>query len=336
MAASQFLDFIRSVRNHYFDFASDGVLEDFVIFKELQKANGPPRQYKGTIGGRGGIFGNVGGNQVVWDVMFAELPFGEWGPATRIAPKTPQILKQASIDLGGYHVAYFISDFETASMNTKEQFLPLTKLYDQMSERRWYSGFEKSILANSTTGWQGLPAFMATTGTYASGIDLSADYGKPAKFDYSGSGQSFSVTGMDRWTQVTNEANHGDSQTAGTNRWTAFMRRTEWQALKSLIEDTRHVVDTDMDMVKLGFNNFMYNGVRAYWSDRMDEDAIKKVYFLNFNYIALAHATGKLFWQKTAETLHGIPGLLAVGFHKGQIVCTNTRCQAFLDNVDQS
>lgn len=338
MAVTQFVDFLRTVRNRYSEVVSDGILEDYVIFKELQRANGAPRAYKGIIGGEGGIINSVGGNQFEWRLLSKFMESGVFGPSTRLSLTTPNVLKNPLLPMGGYFVGYFVSTFETMSMNTKEQYIPLLKLYEQMAERTWYDKFETQILKDDSAagGWSGLPVFMATTGAYATNLTLSETNSKPAKFDYSGSGQSFDFSAMDRISQITNEATHGDSQGGPDAPSVGFLGRTDWQKVKSLIEDTRHVVDVDTDMVKIGFRNFTYNGIRFYWSDHMQTQAINKVYVLNMNYLGLAHATTKLMMADTAAVLDGIPGVLNLSLHKGQIFCSNTRKQGFLDNTNLS
>lgn len=337
MAESNFIDYVNTIRDAYWEFVSDGILEDTVLFKELEKANGPATQYSGIIGGRGGIVKNVTAENFQWRVLSAEMDAFPWGPSTVITPETQNILATATLGMGGYHIPYFVSKYEELSMGGPEQFVPLVRLYDEMAQRRAYTLFEQKFLADDSAagGWKGLPVFMTDTGTYATGIDLTADYAKPTIFDYSGSGQLLDVTILDRIDEVVNKSTHGDDQNVD-ERVVGFMRRTDWLKTKSLIQDNHRYIDVDTEMHKFGFKNFTYSGTRFYWSARMESDSVKKVYVLNMNYIGLAHATGKLMTQETAKHIDGQPGTLAVAFHKGQIFCTNTRKQAVINNTDKS
>lgn len=338
MAVSQFTDFIRATRNRYSKYVSDGILEDYVLFKELQKANGPPRRYSGVMGNEAGIISGVGGQDFEWRVFKARMASGRWGPATEISPSTPQILQHPKVSMGGYQVAYAIGTFETLSLDTEEEFVPLLKLYEQMATREWYMLFNeqayKDNSASSPAGWGGLAAFVANTGTYATNITLSDTYAKPYVFDYSASGQSFAVTALDRFTEVVNNATHGDTQSGPDVPEVAFANRSDWQKMHSLISDLHRIVNVNEDMLKLGFKNFTYQGVRVYWDDEMTDQALKKVYILNMHSLGLVHAGKQLFMFDTGTTLEGILQVLNVGVHKGQMICTNTRKNGLIDNTE--
>jgi len=114
------------------------------------------------------------------------------------------------------------------------------------------------------------------------------------------------------------------------------MRREDWQKVKNLIEDSRHIVDVDTETLKLGFKHFVYDGVRFYWSDSMSKLNIPRVYLLNPKYIAVVHAGSSLYRPLHTFAVEGILGDVYVSVHKGQIFCTNTRFQAMIDNTDKS
>lgn len=338
MAVTEFTDFIRSVHSDYATTVSDGVLEDFVIFKEIERANGAPRSYQGTVVGPGGFWKNAGGNQIEWRVMFDQMDYTTWGPGTNVSVVTPQMLKNPVLTLGGYTLGYFIDRFETMSMNTKEQYIPLIKFYEQMLARRAYSMYETEILKNSTTGgWKGLPAFIAASGTYATNVTLSDTYALPKVFDYSGSGQTFGVTCVDRLFEVVNGATHGDSQGGAHSPSVAFMNRTDWQTMHSVIEDSHRQIDVNTDMLNFGFTNFTYAGVRCYWSDEMALQSINKVYVLNTHHLGIAYASDKLLSTETDKFITGSNvGVVAVSFHKGTPYCSNTRMQGMINNTTSS
>ena len=333
MPAAQFADFIQSTRSAYADTVSDGILEDFVIFKEIQSANGRPKEYEGIIGGNGGFWTNVGGNAFEWRVLSSQMEFSEWGPGVPVTATTPQTLVPVKQTMGGYKIPYFIDMFETMSMNTKEQYVPLLRLYEKMATRRWYSGFGTSLLKNSTTGgWQGLPAFVVTTGTYAT-LDMTQTYSKPFVVDYATNGLNFTLTCVDSFSKVQNGATHGDTQDAPNSPEDAFMNRTDWQTMVTAIEDQHKLVNINQDMLKFGFKNWTYRGVRAYWSDEMSVQSINKVYILNVHHIGIAHASPKLMVAETVNSLTGNVGIVAVSFSKSQAFCSNTRKQGLIDNT---
>lgn len=341
MAVSEFTDFIRSVRSTYSDSVSDGILEDFVIFKEIQKATGRPKEYDGIIGGKGGFWTNVGGNSFQWRLMTGQMDFTTWGPGHNVTAVTPQLLTTAEDTMGGYRVAYFVDMFETLSMNTKEQYVPLLRLYEKMAARRWYTGFETAILKETTNGWNGFTKQFGTitgtpgttSGTYA-GIDLSQSYASPAIFNYSGSGQQFSLTCIDRLNTVVNSATHGDSQDGANCPDVAFMNRSDWVTMKSTIEDQHRLINVNTDMLKFGFKNFEYSGLRCYWSDEMTSQSINRVYILNMYHWGIAHAGSKLMVAESANSITGNVGLVNVSFHKGQVYCSNTKKQGVIANTN--
>jgi hypothetical protein len=231
-------------------------------------------------------------------------------------------------------------------MNTKEQYVPLLKLYEKMAARRWYTLFEEKLLKNATAGWHGFPACFGTiagspgttSGTYpaTTGIDLSKTYASPAIFNYNGSGQSFAVTCLDRVDQIVNKATHGDSQDGPNVPNVAFVRRTDWNTMKSVIYDQHRLINTNTDMLKFGFNNFEYNGLRFYWSDEMETQALKRAYILNTRHLGVAHAGSKLMVSETANSITGQVGVIAMSFHKGQCYNSNTKKHGIIDNTESS
>lgn len=332
--ATQFADFTRVTRKRFSELVSDGYLENTPLWHMVTKAKGPARRYSGTIGADAGIY-NWGGNGFQWTLATSSVQSGTYGPSTVINPKVPDTLLSADLAMGGYWVGYALTDFETMSLGTEEEFVPLLKVYEQLSEREWYTKFEAGILTDVAGEWDGLPAFMADTGTYATNVDLSQTYAKPFVFNYSGSGQNFAVNGMDKISEAANKATHGDSIEGSSRPDFGILSRTDWQSIKSLIEDTRHIMDVDTDMISLGFIHFMYDGVRFHWSDKMEVDAIRKCYILNSHYLGVAHAGGKLFVAKTGVVLEGMPRVVNLALHKGNFFCTGTRNHAVLNNIHQ-
>ena len=338
--AAPFLDFTRAVRDRYSRVVSDGILEATPIWKEIQRANGPPRAYAGTIGAEGGIIRQVNGNNFQWRILKGRMPSGRWGSSTEITFTTPDLMETAQLSHGGYRVGYFMPLFELISLQGEEQIIPLLKLLEQMAAREWLTLFEEAVLQDESSsdppGWGGLPAFMATSGTYAGNVDLSQSWAQPAVFDYSGSGESFAVTVLRRLSDVQIQATHGDVAGADKGPKVVFMSRSAWQQTKMRVEDARHIVDVDVEMLKLGFTNLIYNGMRIYWADAMTSLSIDRVYLLNPHYLGVAHPGNQLTISKTVEVVEGVPGMLNLSLHKGQFFCTNTRVQGMLDNISQT
>lgn len=347
MAVTEFADFIKTVRSTYATTVSDGILEDFVIFKELQKANGRPAEYDGLIQGKAGFWKNVGGDNFEWRLMYDKIEAQEWGPGSTVTATTPDILKSAKDSMGGYRVGYFVDMYESLSMNTPEQYVPLMKLYEKMAARRWYTLWEEKILKNSTTGgWKGFPNWVGTiagagsaattSGTYATNIDLSQSYASPALFNYDGSGQSFAVTCLDRVNEVATKATHGDSQGGADTPTVGFVRRDDWNTMRSVIEDQHRLINTNTEMLKFGFSQFTYNGIRFYWSFEMQDQAVKRVYLLNMHHLGVAHASPKMIKDVTATSITGQVGVVAMSFNKSQHFTSNSKKQGIIANTDLS
>ena len=340
MAVSSFQDYLYSIRDRYAKFVSDGILEHTPLWKEIQRANGPPKRYGGIIGGMGGIFKSLHSDAIQWRILTSLMQVSTWGPGSDIRSKTPNLLGQARVTVGGYVLSYNFPLFEQMTLGGEEQIVDLIRLYERMAARTWAQTFEEKAhldeLGLNPPGWGGLATFMKTSGTYAQYIDLSQSYAKPTVFDYSGSGQQFELTALDRLTEVINNATHGDVDGETSSPAFGLMNRSDWQKVKNLIEDSRHIVDVDTETLKLGFRHFVYDGVRFYWSDPMSKLGINRVYLLNPRYIAVAHAGASLFRPMQGFAIEGILGQVYVSVHKGQIFCTNTRFQAMIDNTDKS
>ena len=339
MAIAEFTDFTRSVRDTYAESVSDGVLESNVIIQEIMRATGRPKEYDGIIAGPGGIWKNVKGSNFQWRVMKDELTAGNWGPGVGITPSTPELLQNASLAMGGYQVSYFVDRWEQMKLGGPTEYVPLIRLYEKMAKRRWESLFEQRILGddNSNDGWKGLAHFMAQSGTYATNINLASDYATPYRFNYTSSGQTFDVTCLDRFREVCNQATHGDSQDGSDSPNVAFTGRTDWQKMCAVIEDSNRNINVDTDRLKRGFKNFTWNGVPVFWSDRMETDAIRKVYILNTHHLGVAITGNLMMESETAQSITGSAiGTMAVSFHAGQPFCGNTKKQGYIDNTNAS
>lgn len=335
--AQPFADFTSAVRDRYSSVISDGVLEAQPIWAEIQRANGPPRAYGGTIGGEGGIVNRVGGNNFQWRVASAQPTRQGFGPTAEIEPTIPDLLVDASLGMAGTSLSYFIPQYELMSLNHDEEFINLLQFYEEWYARTWINIYEEMFLLDGSTAappeWSGLATFMVNTGTYATNIDMTAGYATPSIFDYATNNEQFDVTILNRLTTVQNNATHGDSQGAQSGPQVAFFNRTDWQKTKNLIEDSRNIVDTDVDMLRLGFRNFVYNGMRCYWADSLGSNSLNKVYLLDCKYLGVAHPGTRIQIASTATSLRGVPGVYALSLHKGQAFCTNTRCQGLIDNT---
>lgn len=337
--AVNFLDFTRSVRDEYADSVSDGVHEAFVIIAEIMKATGRPKESGGLLAGPGGMWKSVTGDNFQWRVLKDEMQAGAWGPGVGITPTTPQLLQNASLSMKGYNVSYFVDRWEEMSLGGETEYVDLIKLYEQESQQRWMSLFEQKFLADDSAanGWSGLPVFMTNSGTYATNIDLAATYATPKIFNYSGSGQTFDVTCLDRFREVCNGATHGNSQDGANAPSAAYCNRSDWQKFTSVIEDSFRSINVNENMLNRGFMNFTQNGVRVYWSDRMTQDLINRIYILNTHHLGIAHATPRLMTPDTAKSITGTAiGTVAVSLHKGQVFCGNTKKQGVILNTTSS
>ncbi len=321
MALSPFADFSTSVHDEFIPGASDTIKESLIILRELED--------------RGNISSNHSMHDCKWNLVTSGITAEKWRGGA-VDDGIPAVLTGASLTPGGYTSGFFISLWESMSLNTKEEWTDLMEVYEDYLKFGLRDAMETGISADdgAAGGIYGFDAFIVDTGTYA-GLTMSNTGLSAYIFDYGDDadpGEEFSDSCLERFTQVCINVSHGEKGGIPTRPDAAYCSRADWATMKQKIETTRHIAQVYKARLELGFKNFVWDDVPVYWVDSMA--STNKVHFINWDFIKLRHATSDLFVPYVHESFYH-PGRHYRVFSKMQLFCNSTRHQGTISGTNE-
>ncbi len=304
------------------DVISDGVLESNVFFNELKRRNKVRKNEKGT--------------QIIGVVRKSQHTISQWAAMHNPNVTQPETKERWTHDWGGVFGQYFTDEWDVAS-NAGEEALfrmqeeDLDDLRDDVNEY-----FEDYMFADglslSPAGIGGLEAFVKKTGTYA-GISQTSGTNNYWKANVINGGNSTgSIGSYDTddansfpnskrlLTKLINDCTRGATKGGSNSPDAGFCDRTQWNFLHTQIERQRRVTSL-ADRLRVGHQNFVWNGIPFFWSDSCPAQT---VYIVNWDKLELWCAYNKLARSRSMDSILPI-GTVHQMYGKLQMVCRSPR-----------
>ena len=315
---------LRATHQQYFRGVEDGITEDNRGLQLLQQ--------------RGRIRMNVGGAFLEWRVRKQQFTtIDGWRDMDSIEFKREDTRDTAKLNWKGIRGSYTISWWEAQANKGDNKIFDtqreeLDSLYSDVRENfedMFFDSGASGLLSNK--GWNGIPAFIAQTGTYAN-ISQTNSYWQAQELSGTGGpNSSFLTDALERLALGYVTAGRGSRVRGKGGKIQAWITtRAAWNIIHSAIQtNERFGVMGDPNTAQAGFTSLMVMGIPVFWSDSATAAV---VYGLNFDHLELGCTHENLLhtYQDMTASPYTFVGMVV---SMSQIRSTSPRYQIRITNA---
>ena len=316
---------LRATHQQYFRDVEDGITEDNAALNAMTS--------------RGRVRRNVGGAFLDWPVRKAGVTTSDgWRDLDPIVFRREDTKDTAKLNWKGYVNSYTVSWWNVQANKGENRIFDIqeTELEDIKSDAR--ESFEDMIFDTgssglfSNKGWNGWPAFIRQTGTYAN-ISQTNSYWQAQEINGAlGPNTSFATDAIERMTLAYVTAGRGSRMRSKGGKIQAwYTTRAVWNTIHAAIQLNERfgVLPGSEDAASAGFTSIKVLGIPLFWSDSATANV---VYGINFDHMELGMTHQDLLhvYQDMSASPYAFLGMIV---SMSQIRCTSPRYQVRITNA---